>query len=255
MKNWIRTGLAAVAAVALLAPAPVAAEDLTLEQVLERYQEAVGGVDAWDAVQSMKQTGTMQMMGMEAPFTVWTKRPNRMRVEFTMQGMTGVQAFDGEKGWMVMPFMGSDAPQPLPEEASKAMATDADLAGPLMHPEQKGHKVTLAGKEDVEGTEAYRLDVELKSGNEISYFLDAEYFVPIRTVTTAEFQGTETEVVATLSDYKEVDGLMVAHSVSTSNAMGEQVMTIDAIELNPEIEDERFVMPKASTDAPDGESN
>ena len=40
-------------------------------------------------------------------------RPNKMRMEFTIQGMTGVQAYDGKTGWMVMPFMGKKDPEPM----------------------------------------------------------------------------------------------------------------------------------------------
>jgi opacity protein-like surface antigen len=85
---------------------PAAAQDLN--EVLNNYYEAIGGLDAWKQVNSMKMTGSLMMggMGVEAPFTVTTKRPKKVRVEFTFQGMTGIQGYDGETAWQVMPFMG-----------------------------------------------------------------------------------------------------------------------------------------------------
>jgi outer membrane lipoprotein-sorting protein len=91
---------------------PAAAQDLDINDILARYYEAVGGLDAWKSVESMKVTGKMSMRrGMEVPFTRLVKRPNKIRMEFTMQGMTGIRASDGETAWMLMPFRGESEPQ------------------------------------------------------------------------------------------------------------------------------------------------
>jgi hypothetical protein len=151
--------------------------------------------------------------------------------------------FDGTDGWMVMPFMGSSDPQPLPKEALDQMVADADMEGVLIDSADKGHQVELLGKEDLEGTPVYRLRVKLKSGNQMDFFLDAEHFVTLQSVAKATFQGTEVEVTSKLSNYKSVGGLMVPHSLSVANPMGEQAMTIDTIEVNPVIDDALFVKP------------
>ncbi|NNG15644.1 MAG: hypothetical protein HKM89_04120, partial [Gemmatimonadales bacterium] len=94
-----------LALVNLFLPQPAASQDLSLEDVLGKYYEAIGGVEAWMSIQTMKMTGTMTMRrGMEVPFTRMVKRPDKVRMEFTMQGMTGVRAFDGQTAWMFMPF-------------------------------------------------------------------------------------------------------------------------------------------------------
>jgi outer membrane lipoprotein-sorting protein len=240
-------------AAALLAALPAAARqaDLTLDQILAKHYEAIGGKDAWKNLQGMKQTGKMSMAGMEAPFTVYNKRPNKLRVEFEIQGMKGMQVFDGTDGWMVMPFMGSNEPQPLPKEALDQMISDADIEGVLLDSAAKGHQVELVGKEDLEGTPVYRLRVKLKSGNQMDFFLDAEHFVTLQTLAKATFQGTEMEITSKLSNYKPVGGLMVPHSLATLNPMGEQVMTIDTVEVNPPIDDALFAKPAAAS--PPGE--
>ncbi|HVS16928.1 MAG TPA: hypothetical protein VMV46_23710 [Thermoanaerobaculia bacterium] len=227
----------------LAAPAAAVAEDLTLEQVLDKYYQAMGGKEAWAAVTSMHQKATMQMMGMEAPMEMWSKRPDKLRVEFTLQGMTGIQAVDGDSGWMVMPFMGSTEPEPMPEDMLRTMSNDIDIDGPLFDWQSKGHQVELLGKEEVQGTEAYTVGVQLKGGTEMTIYLAAEHFVPIVTKGKASMQGQELETTATLSDYKEVDGLMIAHSVQTESPMGTQSITIQEVEVNPEIDDARFAMP------------
>ncbi|UCC72536.1 MAG: hypothetical protein JSV86_19590 [Gemmatimonadota bacterium] len=239
--------LAALSVVAVLA-APAQAQEL--DEVLSNYYEAVGGFDAWQSVQSMKMTGKMMMggMGIEAPFTVLVKRPNKGRIEFIFQGMTGLQAFDGETAWQVMPFLGNPDPEELTEDESEDVRDTADLDGPLMGYEESGHQVEFVGLEETEGTQAYKLKVTLTSGSVQYYYLDSEYFVPIRMDVARESQGRTVEFETIFSDYKEVGGLLIPYSVETrpKGAPAGQVITIDLVELNVELDDALFVMPEKS---------
>jgi outer membrane lipoprotein-sorting protein len=239
--------LAALAVVAVVA-APAQAQDL--DEVLNNYYEAIGGMDAWQSVQSIKMTGKMVMggMGIEAPFTVMAKRPNMARIEFVFQGMTGVQAYDGETAWQVMPFMGNPDPEEMTDDDAEDLWETADVDGPLIGYEESGHTVELLGMEETEGTQAYKLKVTMNSGSVQYYYLDAEYFVPIRMEGVREVQGNTVEFETIVSDYKEVGGLMIAHSIEArpKGAPAGQVVTIDLVELNVELDDELFVMPEKS---------
>lgn len=245
----------ALVPVAMLAVAAVAlpAQDATLEEVLAGHYEAIGGLDAWQDVQSVKIEGRMSMgPGMEAPFTAWNARPRKSRVDFTFQGMTGTQAYDGEQAWMVMPFTGSDEPEPMPEGQADMMREDADLDGPLVGYEEDGIELELLGTEEVEGTPAYKIQVTLSDGDVRYYYLDTDYYLPIRVEGSREIQGQTMEFYTTLGDYKEVDGLMMAHSIESQVAgmpQGQsQVLTIDSVELNPEIPEGHFAMPASDSD-------
>ena len=236
--------LLALAAVLVV---PAGAEELTLEEVLANHFDAIGGLEAWKALSSARLTGTMTAgPGVEAPFTMTFKRPLKARLEFTMQGMTGIQAYDGETAWMVMPFMGQSDPEVMPEDQAKAMRQQADLEGPLVDYEEKGHQVELVGREEIEGTESFKLKVTLDDGDVRYEYLDSEYFVVIKQEGTAEIQGHKVEFETTLSDYKEVDGLLFAHSIESKpkGAPHGQVITIDEIEVDAEVPDDLFVMPE-----------
>lgn len=228
------------------APAQEPAE-LSLEDVLQRHYDAVGGLEAIKAVESTRATGKMIMgQGMEAPFTMIAKRPGKVRIEFTFQGMTGIQAFDGETAWMVMPFMGKTEPEVMPAEQAKEIQEQADLDGPLVDWQEKGHQVELVGKVEVEGTSAYKLKVTRKSGDVQYFYLDAEYFLPIKVEGKRMFQGAELEYETTISDYKEVGDLVLAHSITNQakGIPGGQTISIEKIELNVEVGEESFHLPK-----------
>ena len=225
---------------------------LTLPELLDNYYDAIGGVEGWEALNTVKLSGTMSMgPQLEAPFTMYQKRPDKLRLEFEVQGMTGIQAFDGEGGWMFLPFMGRTEPEAMPEEMAGQFREQADLEGPLVKWQEKGHEVELEGVEEIEGTEAYRLKVTLAPEQTVRYYyLDSEYFIPIKMTGKTEIQGAETEFEVTLSDYKEIgeSELMLPHSIEQRQvgAPGGQVITIESAEVGLDIPDAQFEMPAAA---------
>ena len=101
---------------------------------------------------------------------------------------------------------------------------------------EKGHKVELAGTEEVDGTETYKVKMTKKDGDIVFYFFDTENFVPIMMrgfVDEGPMKGQFSETF--MSDYQEVDGLMIAHSTE-SKVGGNTAFSFSAekIELNPE---------------------
>lgn len=234
----------------VLTASPAVSQDL--DDVLNNYYEAVGGLDAWKSVQTMKMSGSVMMagMGVEAPIVITTKRPKNVRLEFTFQGMTGIQAFDGETAWMIMPFMGKTEAEQMPDDMAKEIKEQADIDGVLIGYEEEGHQLELVGLEETEGTQAYKIKVTKKSGDIEYYFLDSEYFLPIKVEGSREVQGRVTEFETLLSDYKDVGGLMMPHSieVKAKGAPAGQVITIASIELNVPVDDSLFAMPSKSSE-------
>jgi outer membrane lipoprotein-sorting protein len=232
-----------LAAVAQLHPA----EAQTVDELIEKNLQAKGGREKLKAVETLRLTGKMTVgPGMDAPFTLEMKRPNRGRIEFVFQGMTGVQAYDGTTGWSLMPFLGKSDPEAMSAEDLKQVEDQFDLDGPLLGYKEKGHQLELLGKEDLEGTPAYKLKLTKKNGEVSTIYLDGEYFLELREESKRTAQGREVETVSTFGDYKPVDGLVFAHSfnVQVKGAPAAQVMTIDKVEVNPAVADDRFTMPK-----------
>jgi outer membrane lipoprotein-sorting protein len=237
--------LLSLCAVALLT---VSASGQTADELLEKNLKAMGGKDKLAALKSVKMTGKMKMGPMEAPFSMTKARPSGMRVDFTIQGMTGTQAYDGTTGWMLMPFQGNKDAQKMTEEQLKDIRTEADFDGPTFDYKAKGNKVEYVGKEDVQGTPAYKLKVTTKEGKESYVYLDAETYLAIRTEATRNVMGQDIEMETSIGDYKTVDGLLFPYSIE-SHAKGKeggQAIAIEKIELNPKIDAAMFAMPAAA---------
>ena len=243
----LRRMLLGIAVLALLAPL---AHAQTVDEVIAKHVQARGGLEKLKAVKSVRMTGKMMMgPGMEAPVVLEMSRPNKMRMEFTVQGMTGVQAFDGKTAWIVMPFTGKKDPEVVPAEDSKDFEDQADMDGPLVDYKAKGHQVELVGKEPVEGTDAYKLKLTLKTGNVQYLYIDAENYLEIKTESKRKVRGTEMELEGTPGDYKAVEGIMFPFSIENGAKGSPQKnkLTIDKIELNPAVDESHFAMPAVAT--------
>ena len=236
-----------VVVAALLFAVSIQAADLTVDEVIAKNVEAKGGMEKLRALKSMRLTGKMSMGGMEAPFTMLKQRPESMRLEFTIQGLTGVQAYDGSAGWMVMPFLGKKDPEPMPGDMLKQMKEQADFDGPFIDYQKKGHTVELLGKEEIEGTPAYKLKLVTKEGAESTVYLDADSFLEIKMEAKQKVQGQEIEGETTFGNYQEVDGMLFPYSIEmkAKGAPAGQAITVEKIELNPTFGADLFAMPAA----------
>lgn len=227
---------------------PVSAYGQTVDEVIAKHVQARGGLDKLKAAKTVRMTGKMTVgPGLEAPVVVEQKRPNHIRIEFTIQGMTGIMAFDGKGGWTLIPFSGKKDPEAMGEDDLKEAEEQADLDGPFIDYKEKGNKVELVGKEPVEGTDAYKLKATLKDGTVQYSYVDADSYLVIKEESKRTIRGVERETEATLGDYKKVEGLMFPCSIETG-AKGDsqkQKITIEKIEINPAIDDSRFKMPEA----------
>jgi len=243
------TAMTAANAQTATATAPAAATPTapTADELIEKNIQAKGGREKIKAIQTLRMTGNMDIgQGAKAPFVIEMKRPHKMRVEFVVQGMTGIQAYDGSGGWMVMPFMGKKDPEAMSADDLKGMEEQADFEGPLFDYKAKGNQVESLGKENVDGTPAYKLKVTKKNGDVSYVYLDADAYLEIKEEGKRNFRGQEVEFVSTSGDYKTVDGIVFPFSLATKpkGAPSGQVITVEKLEVNPSLDDTRFVQPK-----------
>ncbi len=246
-RNWSAIPAAGIAVLMVTAMAVSAApaQALELDDVLARHYQARGGLEAIRAVDSSRITGTMDSAGNISPYTLEAKRPGKLRLEFQAFGMTGIQAVDGDLGWQVMPFMGIVEPAAMSADELRAFRNQADIDGALVDWQDKSHSVSLAGSEDIDGTEAWRLDVGLADGDRLVIWLDAERFLDYKWQVHTQREGQPLQMDIAMSDYRDVDGLTIPHRLEQQiqGMPFVQVMTVNDYQVNVDIDDARFRMP------------
>ncbi|MGE5750446.1 MAG: hypothetical protein ACM31F_10835, partial [Gemmatimonas sp.] len=100
----------------------------TADDLIARYLKTVGGMDKINAVKSLRRVGKFNGGGgFEATYVQENKRPESVREEFTFQGMTGIQAWDGKTGWKIDPFGAKKDAEALSEDEMRSILVDADF--------------------------------------------------------------------------------------------------------------------------------
>ncbi len=224
---------------------------MTVDQLVAKNIEAKGGAEALHALQSLKLTGKLLVNNgqMELGYVETRKRPNSVRTEVSLQGMTSVNAFDGKEGWKISPFQGRKDPEKMAADDTKGLVEESEIGGPLVDWQEKGSKVEYLGTEDVDGTQAYKLKVTRQNGD-ISYvYLDPDYFLEIRIVTQRMERGALVESEVDMSDYEKVNGVFIPFSVESGqrNSSDKAKLILEKAEGNVPVDDSTFQFPAPAT--------
>ncbi len=222
----------------------VSAPCQTTEEVVEKMIQAQGGRDALAKIKDSTFTGTIEMiqMGISGAASMYQKEPNMMRIDAEVMGMTFTQAYDGETAWTTNPQTGETAK--MPEKETVYMKRQALGNDALLNPKKYGITYNYAGKEKIGEKEYLVLEQTYSDGYKSTIYLDPETYLVYKTKgLTLNQMSVEVEQESILSDYKEVEGMMIPHTI-TSYQDGEEFMTITltGMNFNTGLEDSFFKM-------------
>ncbi|MBA3881478.1 MAG: hypothetical protein H0X73_01940 [Chthoniobacterales bacterium] len=221
----------------------------TVDQLVAKNVEAKGGADALQSLRSVQLTGKLLVNQgqFEMAYSQTKKRPGAVRTEATVQGLTMVQAYDGQEGWKISPFGGRKDPEKMSGDDTKGLIEDAEVDGPLVDWQAKGSTVEYLGTEDVDGTEAHKLKVTRKNGDVSYVYLDPEHFLEIRVLTQRVLRGAQVEEETDLGDYEKVGGVFVPFSIESGSkgSSDKQKIIIEKGEANVPADESMFQFPAA----------
>jgi hypothetical protein len=218
----------------------------TADELVNKNIQAKGGLDKIKAAKTRMAVGKVKgARGRVAVFKQMNMRPDLVRQDLSIQGMTAVQAYDGSVGWQTQPFRGRKDPELMGEDTLRDLLLAADFDGPLVDYAEKGNKIEYLGHDEVDGDDALRLKVTLKNGDILYYYLDPDTYLEIRKEIQQFVRGSVRERVVDLGSYKPVDGVMYPFSISegSKNNPDAQVISLEKIEANVALRDSDFALP------------
>lgn len=235
-------------AAVLLLTAASSAFAYTADELAAKNVAAKGGAEKLAALHSLRLTGRLLVNGdtLQLGYVATIARPDSVRIEATLQGLTVIQAYDGTQGWKVNPFQGRKDPEKMSADDAKDLSEDAaDFTGALVDWKAKGYKLDYLGTEDVDGTDAYKLRVTRPNGDLTYVFLDPDYFLEIRTVDRRIEHGVPRETVTDYGDYEQVNGVYLAFSQASgpNGSRDRNKVQFDKAEANTAIDGSLFRLP------------
>ncbi|MCX6157010.1 MAG: hypothetical protein WCK13_04975 [Ignavibacteriota bacterium] len=218
----------------------------TVEEIIGKHVEAIGGSDNIMAVKTMKTVGFAKMMGMEFPFTIYNVVPDKVYFELSVQGKLIKQGCDGTTAWAVNPMGGSSTPEAVEGEEAGNIKDRAKIFDKLVSYKDDGGSVELTGKEQVNNIETFKIKYTGKDGKSIVYYVGTSDYMLVKTQRTLRIQGQEMESETYYSNFKKAGDVMMAYSMDVKtkgSPMGTQEITMDKYEMNPTIDEKIFTLP------------
>jgi hypothetical protein len=216
-------------------------EQAVVDQILQRYEQTLGGREALDAITTQRMKGTFQISGITGNIEGWRKQPNKtlLILEFPQRG-TLKKGFDGETRWVQTPAgtFSDSSPQEIAE-----LERDSEVygAGKI-----KGlfESMKLENKARLNGRDVYMIEGKPPKGPAEKLFFDVENGLLVRWDMARRKEGRGTVFVKVhLEDYKDVGKLKVAHKVRFAFESFTFTVQVNELEMNIPMDDAVFRKP------------
>jgi hypothetical protein len=209
----------------------------TVEEIITRHVDAIGGVDNWRKVNSLHLEGSVTVQGTDVTVGITKLNAKGFRQDIMLAGMSGYQIITPVAGWSYMPFQGQASVEAMTAEDVKEGQDQLDATGDLVDYKEKGKKVELVGKDDVDGTECFKVTITSKEGKTKTVFIDPKTYYIIRSIDKVKANGQEIEQTSNFSNFKRLpEGVTVPMSISVP--FGEIVIT--KVEINKPVDEAIF---------------
>jgi hypothetical protein len=265
--------------------------NMSAAEIVNKNIAARGGLQAWRAVQTISMEGTLGAGGnqrdtlpvaspavapgrkhvqqalvpprpaeeAQLPFVMELKRPRKTRMELQFAGQTAIQVYDGVTGWKLRPYLNRRVVEQYTTDELKMASLQADLDGFLVDYATKGTRIELAGVEQVENRDTYKLKLIMKEGNAIHVWIDAQTFLEVKMEgQPRRLDGVYHPVEVYFRDYRRVDGLQFPFVLETkvlpapakagirSTAVPVEKIAINKVVVNPKLDESLFSKPEVT---------
>jgi len=222
-----------------------------VDEVVAKNIQARGGLEKLKGVRSIRTTAKLTQGSFRAEFRQEGKRGGKVREEFIIQGLAQIQAYDGKTGWQISPFGGRKDPELLSQDDLKSLVVDADIDGPLIEYKEKGNTAEMVGHDSMEGTDCFKIKLNMKNGDVRYYYLDADSYLDLKVEIQTTIRGALQESELYYGDYEEVNGIFYPFTVEQAQkgSASRTQISVVKIEQNVSLDDSLFSMPASKPQA------
>ncbi|MGH9344867.1 MAG: c-type cytochrome [Terriglobia bacterium] len=220
---------------------------LTADQVLAKYVEALGGMDAIQKITTRVEKGTMtDQGGHSSAITITYKAPDKRAVEIQTPRGEMTQAFDGSGAWQ---SMGGQAARPItgPELAGLRLASEFYF--PAQAAQHYG-QLRVGRPAKVNGADAYVLMGFGRGQAPVELYFDQQSGLLLREVIFAQTPLGRLPDQTDFSDYRQTDGVKVPYQMVSANPRGANTIRFDQVQQNVSVPDSKFAKPAAPAQNP-----
>ncbi len=213
------------------------------EEILDKYIEVTGGKDAYAKVTSRVASGTIEIpaLNIKGKVTIYQAMPNKVYSESEIPGIT--KAEEGTNGEVVWENSTTNGPR-IKEGVERSSylrrhALDGDVNWRKYYT-----KAECKGIEKIDGKECYKVEMTPKEGAVETQFYDKATGLVTKTVTKEKTQFGDVDIEANVVEHRKVDGITMPSKIKQKVLTNEIVISLDKVEHNTKIPDEKFKLPE-----------
>ncbi len=212
---------------------------------------ARGGAERLAGIEGLRLRGQYAEASVYGDFELLRQRRQRYRFEHRRGDAVIVKASggvppEGGKRDTVRWWSHSEkspVPGPMPAGEVRNLVAEAELHGPLVEPDARGHRLELRGLAAIDGGEAWELRLARAGGAVETWFLDRESHLPVERISKLWAYDEEWQLHTYYSDYRAVDGLVLPHLVEYELSSIHRLLRVEQVEINPGFAPGVFEMP------------
>lgn len=219
---------------------------MTIDELMTKTINALGGDANWRKLASRvtKFEVDFENQGVKGAGTVFEKAANMTATEMTLTALGKQIAevrehFDGEQGGEITSFS--------PDEfyTGRRLADvkiESDFYG-LANWKTTLKKAEIKGVEKIGGEDAYVVRFQPENASEITYFISAKTFLPVKKsfIIVSSTSEQKIPISETYAEYRAVDGVMIPFKTTSVNpGMGAVVTYLKEVRHNVAIDDAAF---------------
>jgi hypothetical protein len=237
---------------ALLFVWPHVARAQTVDQVADKCVAALGGRAAHAKLKSRSSIGSITLTtpggDVSGSIEVLNAVPNKARTlikadlsSFGAGQLVVDQRFDGTSGYVMDTLQGN---RDITGNQLDNLR-NGSFPHPLLNYKEMGATARLGAREKIGERDAYPLSLEPPSGSIVHLYIDAETYLPVKVMVTADVPqlGRELELTVEFLDYREVDGVKMPFQLKATSAVQNYTINFTKVEHNVRIDEALFSKP------------
>lgn len=212
------------------------------QTVIDHFIAATGGKAAWEARHSQVEHATIEFaaQGLKGTLTIYEAAPDKYLGVTELPGIGKI--FTGSNGDVAWENSALQGPR-IKQGAERAESLREGAFNAPLYWQKLYLKGETASAETVEGHDCYKIVLTPQEGKPMTEFYDKKSGLMVKTMATVSSQFGDVSAEIIYDDYHKDGDLLSPHRLVNRAAQQEFVITIQSVDVNPDLPKDRFDLP------------
>ena len=215
----------------------------TVQEILAKYVQAIGGRAANEKVKTRVSKGTIELapMGIKGTIEGFAAAPDKSATKISLTGIGDIlEGYDGKTAWSISPLSGNRDKQGV-ELAQTALTNNFYREINL---DKLYEKMELKGVEKVGADDAYVITATRGDLPSETFYFSSKTGFLVRQDSTLDTPEGKTPTKNFFEDFRDVDGVKLPFKARSVLPQFEGTTILTEVKQNVAVDDSKFAKPK-----------